>query len=122
MVNFKRIRALQNVLKGEDKEDHIYFVKQLDTKKLEQQIIKESVENQVLTDLTAFVCVNTLASDQVSKANLKGEKQSVNINPMNPADHVAKVEFYSGSVDKNQSRFLFYVDECYVEVKESAPA
>jgi hypothetical protein len=99
MVNFKRIRALQNVLNGEDKEDHIYFVKQLDTKKLEQQIIKESVENQVLTDLTAFVCVNNLASDQVSKANLKGEKQTVNINPMNPADHIVKVEFYTDDED-----------------------
>lgn len=93
-------------------------MKQIDTKQLEQQIVKESVENQVLTDLTAFVCVNTLSPDNVNKANLKGEKQSLNLAPMNPADHVTKVQFSSGSADKDRSHLLFYVDECYVEVRE----
>jgi hypothetical protein len=34
MVNFKRIRALQDMLNGEEQEDHIYFVKQINEKEL----------------------------------------------------------------------------------------
>jgi hypothetical protein len=100
MVNFKRIRALQDLLEDQKQEDHIYYVKDIDKSKLREQIIKESMDKQILTDLTAFVCVNISSSDQLNKLNLSYEKNKINIKPMNPADHFANVEFYSGYEDK----------------------
>jgi len=41
---------------------------------------------------------------------------------MNPADHFGNVDFYSENFDKGKSKFLFYIDECCVEVIESPPS
>jgi len=34
MANFKRIRALQDLLNGQEQQDHLYYVKKIDKKDL----------------------------------------------------------------------------------------
>lgn len=72
---------------GQSQEDHFFYVKQLDKAELEKKIIKESVEKQILTELTAFICVDQSLADEFLKAKLNEEKLSIKINPLNPIDH-----------------------------------
>ena len=57
-------------------------------KGLKEQIIKKSRENQILTELTAFVCIDQSLSDEYAKQVAKLQKHSVSVRSMIPYDHV----------------------------------
>ena len=55
MAHFKRIRLLEDSHKNNGNiEDLMYFVKKVDKK---AEIISESVKHQILSEFTAFICV-----------------------------------------------------------------
>ena len=55
MGHFKRIRLLEDSHKGNGSlEDLMYYVKKVDKK---AEIIGESVKHQILSEFTAFLCV-----------------------------------------------------------------
>jgi hypothetical protein len=53
----------------------------------------------VLSDLTAFICVDESIADEVLKSKQKEGKESVNILPMNPSDHRRQWVVSLGGVD-----------------------
>ena len=57
MSRFKRIRLLEDSFKnGSNIEELMYYVKIVDKKK---EIIKQSVDSQILSEFTAFICVES---------------------------------------------------------------
>jgi hypothetical protein len=55
MGHFKKIRLLEDSnANGSNVEEMMFYVKNVDKK---AEIIKESVTNQILSEFTAFVCV-----------------------------------------------------------------
>ena len=55
MGHFKRIRAIEDSYKKNgDIEETMFYVKTIDKK---AEIIKQSVTHQILSDFTAFICV-----------------------------------------------------------------
>jgi uncharacterized protein YegL len=115
MVDFVAINALVAMHKYEESsEDHIYFVKPIDKEQLRKEIIKESVEKQILTDLTVFICVDASEADEVLKAKKKEEKEQVNIGGMNPHDHQGGYEVsFGGYIDDDSDDE--YIDECAMQ-------
>lgn len=98
MVNFQGLNALSTVLRyGKKVEDHLYYVKEIDHNKLLNKVIEESIKKQILTDKTAFVCVDETQADEYLKSKQKDEKISVNINPMNPVGHLNAMKIVFGS-------------------------
>ena len=68
MGHFKSIRILEDTLaNGGDIDDYVYYVKKVDKK---AEILKKSVEHQILSQFTAFVCVE--------KQLIDGKLQEVN--------------------------------------------
>lgn len=62
-------------------------MKTLDKEKLRDEIINLSVKHQILTEMTAFLCIDANAVDQLKKYNLNHPKERINIKGMNPYDH-----------------------------------
>ena len=55
MGHFKRIRAIEDSYKMKgDIEETMFYVKKIDKK---AEIIQQSVTHQILSDFTAFICV-----------------------------------------------------------------
>lgn len=106
MVDYEAINALYTVYKNQQQvEDHIYFVKPVNKEELEAKIVKESVEKQILTPLTAYICVDESIADEVLKSKQKDEKQKILIDPMNPKGHsnVIKVSFNCDDISEGSS-------------------
>lgn len=59
MVDNVNLKALESALKyKESQEDYVFMAKDISTDDLMREIVKMSVEKQILTDLTAFICVD----------------------------------------------------------------
>lgn len=77
------------------------------------KIIKESIAKQILTELTAFICIDSSKADEITKYHLKNPKESFTIHPMNPADHVLQVSFRPAHNDFDSDSDI-YIDECCI--------
>jgi hypothetical protein len=68
------------------------------------------VKHQILTDLTAYLCVDANAVDQIKKLSINNPKEKISIKGMNPYDHV--VSFVNeGEINYDDGG---YIDECCV--------
>jgi hypothetical protein len=74
MGHFKSIRILEESLQIDGNlQDQMYFVKVVDKK---AEIIKESVKNQILSEFTAFICVEKeLIDGQYQEIKDKGKEK-----------------------------------------------
>ena len=81
MGHFKRIRILEDSHKhNSDLEDMMYYVKKVDKK---TEIINESIRNQILSEFTAFICVEKeLVDGQYQEIKEKGTYQVKIENPL----------------------------------------
>ena len=93
MVSFTELNALYAAYKyEEDQEDHIYYVKPVQKEELAAKIVQQSVNKQILTDLTAYICVDESLADEVLKSKQKDEKEKVIITGMNPKGHTPSMK------------------------------
>lgn len=72
MGHFKKIRLLEESHKNNsDLQDMMYYVKKVDKK---ADIISESVRHQILSEFTAFICVEKeLVDGQYQEVKDKGQ-------------------------------------------------
>lgn len=72
MGHFKKIRLLEDSHKNNsDLQDMMYYVKKVDKK---AEIISESVRHQILSEFTAFICVEKeLVDGQYQEVKDKGQ-------------------------------------------------
>ena len=72
MGHFKRIRLLEDSFRNNGNiEESMYYVKNVDKK---AEIIKESVTHQILSEFTAFICVEKeLVDGQYQEMKDKGQ-------------------------------------------------
>lgn len=72
MGHFKKIRLLEDSHKNNsDLQDMMYYVKKVDKK---ADIISESVRHQILSEFTAFICVEKeLVDGQYQEVKDKGQ-------------------------------------------------
>lgn len=84
MGHFKSIRILEDTLaNGGDIDDYVYYVKKVDKK---AEILKQSVEHQILSQFTAFVCVEKqLVDGKLQEVNETGKVKIVIQNSPPPA-------------------------------------
>ncbi len=54
-------------------------MKTLNKESLREEIINLSVKHQILTEMTAFLCIDANAIDQVKKYNINHPKERINI-------------------------------------------
>ena len=67
-----------------DLEELMYYVKVTNKK---EEIIKNSVQHQVLSEFTAFICVEKeLVDGQFQEVQDKGQKK-VNVQPVQPVEY-----------------------------------
>ena len=84
MGHFKRIRLLEDSHRDNSSlQEMMYFVKKVDKK---AEIIKESVQHQILSEFTAFVCVEKeLLDGKYQEVKDKGQLKVQIQNPL-PAE------------------------------------
>ena len=88
MAHCKVIKNLENAVKdNKPVEDYMYYVKVTDKK---QEAIQQSVKNQILSEYTAFICVNKeLVDGKFEEIKDKGTEK-VSIEPIIPEDFMMR--------------------------------